>query len=119
VVLDFEPYIRTEIAQILSLRAAHYGLRLDNEAVTLIAGHCQGTPGHADAILSRIGRHYGAVAARSPINGAAAEGLLDLLGFNKRELPTVTLADRLRLMSGTEFEQFVADLFGGLGYSVN
>jgi HJR/Mrr/RecB family endonuclease len=71
-----------------------------------------------EALLNRIQRHYAAVASRSPINKKVAEVLLDLLGLTQRERPNIALADRLRLMSGSEFEQFVAGLFGNLGYSV-
>lgn len=115
--LDFVPYSRSEIAQILSTCALGLGLRLDAEAAELFAEHCQGTPGGAAALLTRIQRHYASVTSASPINRETAEMLLDLLGLVRSDQPIVTLADRLRGMSGVEFEQFVADLFKSLGYS--
>jgi Holliday junction resolvasome RuvABC ATP-dependent DNA helicase subunit len=118
VALDFEPYSRSELAKILSVCATRTSLSLTTEAAVLFAGHCQGTPGGAEALLTRIQRSYGTVASTAPINKETALSLLSLLGFDRGEHPQVALADRLRLMSGVAFEQFVAGLFGKLGYSV-
>jgi Holliday junction resolvasome RuvABC ATP-dependent DNA helicase subunit len=113
-VLDFEPYALSEVAQILSVLAPNEGFALEEDAAILIAAHCQGTPGYADVLLKRIRRHY---ESGFLVSKELATLFLDLLGFNHREETNITLADRVRTMSGVEFEQFVAHLFGGLGYS--
>jgi Holliday junction DNA helicase RuvB len=114
IALEFEPYALSEIAQILSVLGAEEGLTLDQEAAMLMAGHCRGTPGNAGALLKRIRRHYGSGVSISK-EGAAL--FLNLLGFDQGEHSPIALADRLRVMSGVEFEEFVARLFGNLGYS--
>lgn len=114
--LEFASYSVDEIAQIVRNLAAADGLTLEPEAARLIAGQCNGTPGNAGAILRRIRAHYGRLVTGAPVDEELARRLLTLLGHGDDETGTVALADRLRLMSGTQFEEFVASLFRNLGY---
>ena len=118
IAMDFEPYDREEVADILSQVAADDGLHIEAGAARLMAGHCRGNPGNALALLKRIKRHHGSVMADAPIGREAAQRILDFLGYDHEEGATVVLADLLRSMSGLDFERFVADLFRKTGHSV-
>jgi Holliday junction resolvasome RuvABC ATP-dependent DNA helicase subunit len=114
--MDFEPYSLEEMAQLLVRLAEQSGIAIDQNAGVLLATACKGIPGNALTLLKRIDQHYKAYASVS-ITTEVAEALLFLLGYTHTEDRSVTLADRLRVMSGLEFEQFVGSIFRRAGYS--
>ena len=113
--ISFGQYSAHEIAEVLTQLAALEGLEIERSAAELLAAHCQGTPGNALALLKRAKTHYRSMTA-TRITAEAAQRLLHLLGYDLAEDVNVTLSDRLRAMSGIEFEQYVADLFRCQGY---
>jgi Holliday junction resolvasome RuvABC ATP-dependent DNA helicase subunit len=116
VTLNFEPYSSDEVAEILSQIGVEEELSIDPDAAILLAQHCQGTPGNALALLRRIKGHYKALASQS-ITVDTARRLLDLLGYRSADDANIPLVDRLQVMDGLEFEQYIAGLFRRQGYT--
>jgi Holliday junction resolvasome RuvABC ATP-dependent DNA helicase subunit len=116
VVMDFKPYSDDEMSELLSRLGTQKSIRLSGDAAAILARHCRGTPGNALALLRRIEQHYSSLVSGA-VTSDVAWRLLDLLGYGRAEDLNVTLADRLRLMSSAEFEQFVAGIFGRFGWS--
>lgn len=114
--MDMKPYSDDEMRELLFRLAARSEMRLRGDAAAILARHCRGTPGDALALLRRIEQHYSSLVSGG-ITSDVARRLLDLLGYSRSEDLNATLADRLRLMSGVEFEQFVAGMFDRFGWS--
>jgi Holliday junction resolvasome RuvABC ATP-dependent DNA helicase subunit len=113
----FGPYGPNEIAEVLTRLASLEGLEVERAAAELLAVHCRGTPGNASALLRRIKTHYRSMAAGG-ITAEIGQRLVHLLGYDTTDAANVALADRLRAMSGVEFEHFIAEMFRQRGYSV-
>lgn len=116
IVLDFAPYTQEELAEIVRLLSDQHGLDIDAAARSLLAAHSNGTPGQALTLVKRLRDCFGEQ-HRVHIGLEPTWQVLDAFGYSRADTTSSALADRLRGMTGTEFEEYVADLFRRLGFS--
>jgi HJR/Mrr/RecB family endonuclease len=114
---EFQPYERRDISQILILLAKQRGFTAAPEALQLMTSYCDGSPGNAAALINKLGSLLGTgsgayLALNDTLNA------LRILGYRDVYPQQLDLVSKLRGMSGSDFEAFVAGVFSRLGYFV-
>lgn len=113
---DFAPYDRSELAQIITRLAAEDGAIVENAAAELLADFSGGSPGNAKVLLKRLRGYIGSDAKSIGID--VARGALISFGYLDKPASSMDIVSTIRMLSGVEFEEFVANIFRLEGYSV-
>lgn len=106
-----------EMAVIVSVLARENKMESDTEACFLIASQCNGLPSEAASLLKKM-ISYGDVISKGRLTLDMARDGIARYGRPKSIEYPVDLALRLSDMSGVEFEEYVGELFEGMGYNV-
>lgn len=111
-VLNLEPYSRTELSEIATRIARKIDVSLEPGANELLAGGCNGSPGHLELIMRRLVRTIGQ-------NNITSEGVrtgFQVLGIRVASLAAVLESTDLQELSGVDFEKLVAGLLDRMGF---
>jgi hypothetical protein len=111
---DFAPYSLQEIGEIIKSIG---NLTIDSEAATLLAKHCEGTPGNARVIVKRLQDYIKDYATDHVTVDLAREALVSF-GYIGKASSGADLGTHLCCMTATAFEEFIVSLFRELGYRV-
>ena len=111
---DFEPYSAQEIGEIVKLIG---NLTFDHEAATLLAQHCEGTPGNARVMVKRLRNYVNDYATDHVTVDLAKEALVSFGYIGKASTPT-DLASTVCSMTAVAFKEFIGSLFRETGYAV-
>jgi hypothetical protein len=111
---DFAPYSMQEIGEIIKSVG---NLTIDPEAATLLAQHCEGTPGNARVIVKRLNDYIKDYATDHVTVELAREALVSF-GYIGKASSAADLMTNLCGMTATAFEEFIVSLFRELGYRV-
>lgn len=112
---NFKPYTEDEFSQIVRIMALRNRLDLPVECVPLVISCCGGSLADAAMLLKRIRGYLGENVNLAP---EVLRTTLDLLGYEGERTCVISLQDKLRSMTGVEFEEFVALLFQRQDYRV-
>ena len=116
VIYDFISYSEENIRDIFIKLANERGFHINTEIASILASHCNGSPGNANVILKRISAFLGVISPTLEINNKNISEILNHLGFGENYPQSLTLVDKFSHMSGTDFEHWVADYFRKEGY---
>jgi Holliday junction DNA helicase RuvB len=111
---DFTPYSVQEIGEIVKLTG---NLTFDPEAATLLAQHCEGTPGNARVMVKRL-RNYVNDYATDHVTVDLAKEALVSFGYIGKPSARTDLASNVCSMTAVTFKEFTASLFRETGYTV-
>jgi Holliday junction resolvasome RuvABC ATP-dependent DNA helicase subunit len=111
---DFVPYSMQEIAEIVKCIGR---LTIDPEAATLLAQHCDGTPGNARVMVKRL-RDYLTDYATDHVTVDLAKEALVSFGYIGKASTPADLASNVCSMTAVAFEEFIGSLFHEMGYAV-
>ena len=111
-VLSLEPYSRTELSEIATRIARKIGVSLELGANELLAGGCNGSPGHLELIMRRLVRTTG----QNNITSEDVRTGFQALGIRVASLAAVLESTDLHELSGVEFEKLVAGLLDRMGF---
>jgi Holliday junction DNA helicase RuvB len=114
---EFASYAAEEIAEIVIILGKAHALVIELDSAMTLAAHLDGTPGDALTLVKRLADYF-AGDADGRISPEITQRALQTFGYQQRPFTPIELAERLRRMSGTDLEDFVADVFRRLGYSV-
>jgi Holliday junction resolvasome RuvABC ATP-dependent DNA helicase subunit len=114
---DFAPYSEQEMSEIVCLLGKQQGLALDPRAADFLAGYCSGSPGDARVMVKRL-RGFVSATGEGSVGVSVVRDALISFGYLDKISKAVDLAEKVRSMTALEFEEFVAALFRGKGYSV-
>jgi Holliday junction resolvasome RuvABC ATP-dependent DNA helicase subunit len=120
-VYDFRPYDPGELLEICMRTAFTAGLPITLEATELVLRCSGGSLGSAVVMMKRLRNYLGQLGTAidpQTITSTDLLPLLPVLGYSGDTVPSTDLADRLRAMSGTAFEEYVAEAFRRLDYNV-
>ncbi len=112
--LDFAPYSVQEIGEIVK---SIENLTFEPEAATLLAQHCEGTPGNARVMVKRLRNYVNDYATDHATVDLAKEALVSFGYIVKASTPT-DLASTVCSMTAVAFEEFIVSLFREMGYAV-
>jgi len=112
--LDFAPYSVQEIGEIVK---SIENLTFEPEAATLLAQHCEGTPGNARVMVKRLRNYVNDYATDHVTVDLAKEALVSFGYIVKASTPT-DLASTVCSMTAVAFEEFSVSLFREMGYAV-
>jgi len=116
-VYDFKPYSQKHFSKIVSKMATEADLNLSVEGFALLVTCCNGTLETANVLLKKIRGHLGSDKSKR-LTPEVIKPILSWLGHEPDRPTSMTIAEKLSAMSGTEFEQFVAKLFRKKGFIV-
>jgi HJR/Mrr/RecB family endonuclease len=111
-VLSLEPYSRTELSEIATRIARKIEVSLEPGANELLAGGCNGSPGHLELIMLRLVRTIG----QNNITSEDVRAGFQALGLRVASLATVLESTDLQELSGVDFEKLVAGLLDRMGF---
>jgi Holliday junction DNA helicase RuvB len=111
---DFTPYSVQEIGEIVKLIGK---LTIDPEAATLLAQHCEGTPGNARVMVKRL-RNYVNDYATDHVTVDLAKEALVSFGYIGKPSARTDLASNVCSMTAVAFKEFTVSLFREMGYTV-
>ena len=111
---DFAPYSVQEIGEIVKLIG---NLTFDPEAATLLAQHCEGTPGNARVMVKRL-RNYVNDYATDHVTVDLAKEALVSFGYIGKPSTRTDLASNVCSMTAVAFKEFTVSLFREMGYTV-
>lgn len=111
IVYDFAAYNVDETAQIIELKLKEQGFTIDPDAVKLLAQHCLRDTG---VLVKRVVSHL----VERHITSHLARKTLEMFGYLVDPLSRGDLTSRLQAMNALEFEEYVANLFRQIGYTV-
>lgn len=115
---DFASYTLSEISQLLSMFASQHNQEIDYDAAELVARYCEGNPGKAKVLIKRVADFCLVHEPSSSISMSLAKSALSHLGYLEGIESVAELAQRINIMDGTEFEEFIARFFVSKGYAV-
>jgi len=107
---DFHTYTLDDLSGIIQLLALRQGYSIDPEASKLLAQYCDGSTGHAAALVKRIGRNCESY-------NSAKEALVSI-GYSEKPKSSIEIGKYLDKLSGEAFEEYIAKLFSKMGYQV-
>jgi HJR/Mrr/RecB family endonuclease len=113
---DLMPYSDREMQELVTRLATHDQLTLAPEAAQLLARHTESSLTNAAVLLRKLLNHGYHVQGYVSLETATVA--LRLLGYQQHPTNSRDLLQRLRAMSGAEFERFVAHVFQQQGYTV-
>ena len=111
---DFAPYSMQEIGEIVKSIG---NLTFDPEAATLLAEHCEGTPGNARVMVKRL-RNYVSDYATDHVTVDLAKEALASFGYIGKPSTRTDLASNVCSMTAIAFKEFTVALFREMGYAV-
>ncbi len=111
---DFAPYSVQEIGEIVKLIG---NLTFDPEAATLLAQHCEGTPGNARVMVKRLRNYINDYATDHVTVDLAKEALVSF-GYIGNPSTQVDIASNVCSMNAVAFKEFTVSLFREIGYTV-
>ena len=111
---DFTSYSVEEIGEIVKLTG---NLTFEPEAATLLAQHCEGTPGNARVMVKRLRSYVNDYATDHVTVDLAKEALVSFGYIGKPSMRT-DLVSNLFSMTAVAFKEFTASLFREAGYTV-
>jgi Holliday junction resolvasome RuvABC ATP-dependent DNA helicase subunit len=111
-ILELQPYSRTELQMIADRIAQREGVTLDSGAAELLAGSCDGHPGHLESMFQRLIR---------PLNKSAVSGddvlqAFTAFGIRARLDRSPNPAGNLQGLSGIDFEKLISVLLTRMGF---
>jgi HJR/Mrr/RecB family endonuclease len=111
---DFTPYSVQEIGEIVKSIG---NLTFDPEAATLLAQHCEGSPGNARVMVKRL-RNYVSDYATDHVTVDLAKEALVSFGYIGKPSARTDLASNVCSMTAVAFKEFAVSLFREMGYAV-
>ncbi len=111
---DFAPYSVQEIGEIVRLIG---NLTFDPEAATLLAQHCEGTPGNARVMVKRLRNYVNDYATDHVTVDLAKEALISF-GYLGKPSTHTDLASNVCSLTAIAFKEFTASLFREMEYRV-
>jgi holliday junction DNA helicase RuvB len=111
---DFAPYSVQEIVEIVKSIG---NLTFDPEAATLLAQHCEGTPGNARVMVKRLRNYINDYATAHVTVDLAKEALVSF-GYIGQPSTRTDLASKVCSMTAVAFKEFAVSLFREMGYTV-
>ena len=136
-VCDFKSYSRTESDLIVGRMLQNARLSASEEVAALIGTCCGGSLEKASIIVKRMQNVLGVADTSTaqekvqnllgggddrdykPLPIQSAKDILEWMGYKRDDLPSTEMACKLRSLSGTEFEEYVASVFKSLGFAVD
>ena len=112
---NFKPFSDVEFSRIVRIMALRSRIDLPVESVPLVISSCGGSLADAAVLLKRIRGYLGECVHLAP---EVLRTTLDLLGYDGKRTDVISLQDKLRSMTGVEFEEFVGMLFQKQNYRV-
>jgi Holliday junction resolvasome RuvABC ATP-dependent DNA helicase subunit len=109
--LDFKPYTSTELVLIVCSMLKSAGFEGSEDISRLIVSFSDGSLEKASVMIKRLQG-----LAQKPLSLTTAKEILEWMGY--KSVTSIDIVSRLRSMSGTEFEEYVASVFKGLGFAV-
>jgi hypothetical protein len=133
---DFKPYSRAEFDLIIGRMLRNINLLASVDVARLITSCCGGSLDKASVIVKRIQSYLGKAETpnaldrvqrffrgddrhQTPLFFDSAKEILEWMGYKRDNLTSVEIACRIRSLSGTEFEEYVASIFKALGFAVD
>jgi len=116
-VYDFKYYSEDQFSKIVAKMAIEAGLNLSTEGLALFVECCHESLETASVLMKKISGHLGADKSKR-LTPEVLKPILSWLGHEPDRQTSITIAERLSAMSGTEFEQFVAKIFHKKGFHV-
>jgi Holliday junction resolvasome RuvABC ATP-dependent DNA helicase subunit len=110
-VLELQPYSKSDLQLIAVKVAEGEGVTLDLGAAELIASGCDGSTGHLQVILQRLIRSL----SKSAVSEEDVLQAFTALGINPRLAPP-KVASKLQDLSGIDFERLIASLLARMGF---
>jgi len=111
---DFTPYSVHDIGEIVKLIG---NLTFDPEAATLLAQHCEETPGNARVLVKRLRNYLNDYATDHVTVDLAKEALVSF-GYIGKPSTRTDLASNVCSMTAVTFKEFTVSLFREMGYTV-
>jgi Holliday junction resolvasome RuvABC ATP-dependent DNA helicase subunit len=111
-ILEIQPYSRPELQIIAERIAQREGVTLDSGAAELLAGSCDGRPGHLESMFQRIIRPLN----KSAISGDDVLQAFTAFGIKARLDATPNGAGNLQDLSGIDFEKLISALLTRMGF---
>jgi len=118
VVYDFTSYSPENIRDIFLKLASEKGFYIEPKIANTLSQYCGGSPGNVNVMIKRISSFLKAISPTLEINDKNISEILSHLGFGENYPHSLSLVDKFAHMSGTDFEQWVADHFRKEGYEV-
>jgi len=118
VVYDFFSYSSENIKDIFIKLATEKGFIVSDEAARILSSYCNSSPGNVSVMIKRISSFLKAISSDLEIDNKNISEILAHLGFGENYPHSLNLVDKFAHMSGTDFEQWVADYFRRDGYEV-
>lgn len=141
---DFKPYSRVEFDLIVGRMLRNANLSASVDVARLIASCCGESLDKASVIVKKIHIDLGTAETSSildrvqrffregdqhwmplsldqhwmPLSLDSAKESLDFMGYKRDDFTSVEIADKLRSMSGVEFEEYVGSIFKALGFAI-
>ncbi len=111
-ILELQPYSRPELQMIADRIAQREDVTLDSGAAELLAGSCDGRPGHLESMFQRLIR---------PLNKSAVSGddvlqAFTAFGIRARLDRSPNPAGNLQGLSGIDFEKLISVLLTRMGF---
>ena len=111
---DFTPYSVQEVGEIVKSIG---NLTFEPEAATLLAQHCEGTPGNARVMVKRL-RDYVSDYATDHVTVDLAKEALVSFGYIGKPSTGTDLASNVCSMTAVAFKEFTVSLFREMGHAV-
>ena len=111
---DFAPYSVQEVGEIVKSIG---NLTFEPEAATLLAQHCEGTPGNARVMVKRL-RDYVSDYATDHVTVDLAKEALVSFGYIGKPSTGTDLASNVCSMTAVAFKEFTVSLFREMGHAV-
>ena len=111
-VISLEPYSRIELSEIATRIARKIDVSLGLGANELLAGGCNGSPGHLELIMRRLLRTIG----QNNINSEDVRTGFQALGIRVASPAAILESTDLHELSGMDFEKLVAGLLDRMGF---
>jgi len=112
---DFSAYSEPEIGEIVLLLARQLEFTINPDAASLLAGYCNASPGEARVLVKRLKNYLSTSHAERVTIDVAREALISFR-YLDTDSPAVDLVEKVNIMTGIEFEEFVAKCFRTQGY---
>ncbi len=109
--LTVENYSIPELAQIAERIAASSRITMTPNTISLIAMASDGKPRHLELLVRQMAK-----AGKGEITDRDAEDALSALGLMNPRAVTIAQSKSLDSLSGIEFEEFITQLLGAMGF---
>ena len=117
---DFAPCTIFEMGQLVTKFMGYCLVLIQPDAAELIGKYCEGSPGKANVLVRRVADFFwvNPVPFAHPVTMELVQRALTYLGYSQIPESYTELEQKLNIMNGIEFEEFIAKFFRNKGYIV-